>query len=600
MLDLMYRRVASEERGFTMLAAMGAMLVVIMLSLAAFTAANGDIRQSGVNDTQKDAYTAAEAGVADYQYHLNQDPDFWRKCTTGTGSSPVNQPWDETGADPRTYRKLPNSNAEYTIEVLPVDRTKPCSTADPEGTMIDKLTGTFRIRATGRLSNQHETKRSVIATFKRTGFLDFLWFTDLEDQDPIIWTKLNSCKGTPSTPTGVMTCFNTRVSSSDDTTLGEWSADQCSKYWRDGRGSIAFPGQYYDNGWKNLPRNCTEIVYGDNENLAGPIHTNDGLDMCGSPTFGRLGHNPLDRIEVSATANPNQNPRRTHNSQGCTDNASINGTWLPGSPKLDPPATNADLKNQATYLFSGGTKITFATGSQMTVTNDLQTPKTKTYALQPNSVIYVQSSGACNGYDPFNPFVYDGSVADGCGDVSVSGTYTQNVTIGASADIVITDDLVRPDNTDYLLGLIAENFIRIAHPSEWSTQTSGSPPANKSLASAQWVDVAGNQAPLCRNIGTATRNINVIGAMLALNHQFTVDRYGCGPGLGTLNITGAIAQKWRGPVGIGNGTTGFIKNYKYDDLLKYRSPPKFLNPVNVAWNVARQVEQSPATGAGKP
>jgi hypothetical protein len=585
------RRRAADERGFTMIVAMGAVLVVSMLSVAAFAAANGDIHTGAVNADQKDAYAAAEAGVADYQYHLNQNPDFWRKCNVGTGTARISQPWNGTGADTRAlgWRPMPNSNAEYAIELLPAVGTK-CDTANPDGTMINKSTGTFQIRVTGRMVNDKSVKRSVIATFKRTGFLDFLWFTDLEDQDPTIWTKLNSCQGTPSTGTGTVQCYATTPTK----TLDNWAANQCALYWRQNRGTTAYPGQYLetpgDNKWHNLPRNCTEIVYGDNENLLGPIHTNDGLNMCGTPTFGRGGTasppNPPDRLEVSASAKPDESPRRA-NLPGCTDNAKINGTWLPGSPRLDPPQTNASLKNDADLLFTGGTKIVFKSDGTMDVTNHQQTPRTKNMAVPKDAVIYIQSGPAgvaCSPYDPFNPFVYDGTAADGCGDLSVQGTYTQNLTIAADSDIVITDDLTRLTGSDYLMGLIANNFVRIAHPSLWD-----------SSGSALWQDVTGAQAPECKNVGTTTKDITVNAAILALNHQFTVDRYGCGAGLGTLTIKGAIAQKWRGPVGIGNGTTGFIKNYSYDDYFKYRSPPKFLNPVNVAWNVARQVEQSPAT-----
>ena len=47
-------------------------------------------------------------------------------------------------------------------------------------------------------------------------------------------------------------------------------------------------------------------------------------------------------------------------------------------------------------------------------------------------------------------------------------------------------------------------------------------------------------------------------------------------------------------VGVNNGASGFIKNYRYDDRLKFRSPPRFIKPENASWQVARQVEQSPA------
>ena len=43
------------------------------------------------------------------------------------------------------------------------------------------------------------------------------------------------------------------------------------------------------------------------------------------------------------------------------------------------------------------------------------------------------------------------------------------------------------------------------------------------------------------------------------------------------------------PVGTGSGgsvSTGFAKDYIYDQRLKYQSPPKFLDPVASAWSIA--------------
>ena len=73
-----------------------------------------------------------------------------------------------------------------------------------------------------------------------------------------------------------------------------------------------------------------------------------------------------------------------------------------------------------------------------------------------------------------------------------------------------------------------------------------------------------------------------------------VDNYQCGSPLGTLTVTGAIAQKFRGPVGTFSGASrnsGYAKNYWYDDRLRYRSPPYFLDPVTAAWRVVRNNEQ---------
>ena len=67
--------------------------------------------------------------------------------------------------------------------------------------------------------------------------------------------------------------------------------------------------------------------------------------------------------------------------------------------------------------------------------------------------------------------------------------------------------------------------------------------------------------------------------------------------MGELNVEGAIAQKFRGPVGTGGGSginSGYLKNYVYNDRLRYREPPYFLDPVQAQWRIARQNEQVPA------
>ena len=61
-----------------------------------------------------------------------------------------------------------------------------------------------------------------------------------------------------------------------------------------------------------------------------------------------------------------------------------------------------------------------------------------------------------------------------------------------------------------------------------------------------------------------------------------------------LTVTGAIVQKYRGPVGTGSSTggiaSGYLKNYYYDDRFRYRSPPYFLTPIAAAWDVVRSHE----------
>jgi hypothetical protein len=431
--------------------------------------------------------------------------------------------------------------------------------------MMDPDTGTFTIRATGKVvsGDGAEVKRSVLATFKRKNFLDFIYFTDLEDQDPVLWEKLNACAtGTPSNNTTTPDCMPSR-----NPTLSSWAASQCSKYWRDGRAGT-YPGEVYSGGrWRDYDVSCTEITFGSGENIKGPFHTNDSILVQGTPTFGRR---KSDIVEVSAPKNAQ--PWRANGS--ATPN--FLGTWTPGAPRLDPPPTNASLRKDATHIYEGPTRITLNSNGTMSVRNK---NATTTIAQPVSGVIYVGTSGACTPYDPYVPRLATGSETSGCGDLAISGTYTQNLTFAADNDVVVADDLRKAAApNDSVLGLIANNFVRVWHKSTFTTS-----------GSRNW------SGPECRtDSDNPTSDIQIDAAILALNHSFTVDRYGCGSALGNLNVHGAIAQKYRGVVGYIGGS-GFDKQYTYDDRLRFRTPPKFLDPVNTAWHVARQVEQSPAT-----
>lgn len=184
-------------------------------------------------------------------------------------------------------------------------------------------------------------------------------------------------------------------------------------------------------------------------------------------------------------------------------------------------------------------------------------------ALPSNGVVHVASDNCDEGYDPTDSEKRD----DGCGDVWLSGSYAEDLTIAGENDIVVTGNVRRSTGSDALLGLIPNGFLRIWHPVNDSCQNDGSP-----------------------------TNITIDAAILTLTGSFTVDNYWCGTSLGRLTVNGAIAQKHRGVVGQGNGTgspRGYVKNYNYDDRLQFRSPPYFLDPVQSAWRILRQTEQSP-------
>jgi hypothetical protein len=146
----------------------------------------------------------------------------------------------------------------------------------------------------------------------------------------------------------------------------------------------------------------------------------------------------------------------------------------------------------------------------------------------------------------------------------VSGTYATSMTLAAQGDVIVTGDLLH-QNEQAVMGLVANNFVRVYHP------------------------VGSNCGS---NLSGTNATLTIDAAILTLQHSFIVDNYGCGAKLNNLNVNGAIAQKYRGPVGTtGSPGTGYVKNYWYDDRLKYRTPPYFLQPTSSAWNVVRFNEQ---------
>lgn len=554
-----------REDGWTIVAVLGVMLAGMALSVAAFAAAGGDVHLSRNDEDQKRAYAAAEAGVQDYFFHLTQDNAYWAKCTSPTPAHPA---LNQLGASPLRARRVPGSNATYAIELIPANGRPACDTNDATGSMIvsagGPMSGTFSIRSTG-FSNG--VRRRIVATFRRRSFLDYLYFTDMETSDPS-WYVL-SANGNP-TQSGTYVSRTGTFTASGRPDLLTWAASSCPRYWRNSRSSQRWPISP-DNAWQQQVSGrwgststttigCTEIQFVSGDHIDGPFHTNDDILVCGSPTFGRTSQ---DSIEVSGSGWR----------QGCSGTPNILGTWKPFSPVLTPPPSSTGLKQIADprYVFRGTTTLVLQDG-QMTVTNANLSPTTQTWPLPDNGVVYVDhdpaTGCAVTAYQPLAPY----NDPAGCAVAYVRGTYAQDLTIASAKDIVVNGNVTR--NGDKMLGLIADNFVRVYHP----VRPDPNNPSDKT-------DCVENGGPT---------NVTIEAAILALNHSFTVDSYFCGSPLGTLTVRGTIAQKFRGPVGRGSGSTitsGYYKDYEYDDRLRLREPPHFIDPVQASWRIQRYAEQ---------
>lgn len=513
-----------EEGGYTMIAVIGAISLVSMLSAATLAATNGDINLVQRDLDHQRAHAAAQAGIADYSFHLNNDNSYWSRCTGVTEPNAVNQ----VGSTAKR-RPVPGpSGATYAIELLPATGKSSCDPVSPTASMLESSgvnTGSFRIRSTGYAGG---AKTSIVATYKRASLLDYLYFTQLETLDPVTyWT----------------------------TAMIEGAYTQCAKFRREGRQSQPIP----NSGGQS----CIEINFVSGDAIKGPLHTNDDLLICGTPEFGR---SAADVIEVSASL-----PGWQGNSTCAGNVPKFVGPFVTTAPVLTPPPTNGKLEKIAgpEYTFTGQTRITL-NGNNMTVKVGNEPSVEK--PIPSSGVVYVKN-GSCSSssYSPYasNEVMYPST--SGCGNAIVHGNYSGQLTIAAVNNIIVDGNIVGSGTG--LLGLIANNFVRVYHP------VSGTP-------------VPLSQTCTASNGSGSLTDLQIDAAILAINHSFIVDHFNCGASLGKLTVNGAISQKFRGTVGT-TAPTGYIKNYNYNDRLRYQEPPNFLDPVQSAWHVQRETLDYP-------
>lgn len=547
------------EHGFTMIIALGVLLVTGLLMAAVFVATNSEVTLSHTDTLQKQAYYAALSGIQEYEYELEKNPNFWQTCSTPAENVPQ------------------RSDEHYEIRLLPANGKSACSTSEPFATMI-QTTGaaanTFRIEAIGcagktemtsclKQSHSKIVARNLVATFQVSGFLQYVYFTQYETRDPGLYEPKANC-------------------------------------------------EVYRNAGRSTE--CTTIFFVSGDNVKGPMHTDDTAVACGKPEFGRKGHVPLDIVEINGGLN-------TSECGGEGSSPVFNtptGSYIKG-PELVAPESDTSLKAyvETANNFQGVTQLVLnGTTNKITVLNK---GVSKELTWPANGLLYVENNGSC-GYH-FTGNASDGAKEKeqetNCGTIYVHGTYSKSLTIAAQNDVVINGNTyptsvagkfgTEPSGTT-VLGLIATNYVRIYHPVateyEYRGGCSRGDTYNGTTKKCEYQnEKEGCDAPNLSAAQDTTNgwgsqnNIWIYAANLSTSHSFTVDNYNCGEQLGELNVYGAIGQKFRGIVGTGgSGGTGYIKNYEYDQRLATDEPPYFLQPLNAGWKVARLTSNGATQG----
>ena len=528
-----FQRLCAQD-GFTMIIAIGVMLVTSLLLVAAFTVANGDVHASARSTLEKQAYYAALAGVQQYESQLQSEPNYWQSCKN-------------------TENTVPEQASEtYVVKPVPATGQSACSAESPFTSMIESkgtMANTFRIRSTGyaglKGSRSQGAEKTIIASFGVSGFLEYVYYTNFETKDPGLYEGEN--------PT---------------------LANECR-------------GKYYAQ-WSKTNPNCEKaaINFVTGDSIEGPMHTNDTSLVSGATTFGRKGHEPKDAVEINGG---------TYGSQsGCKSSATYytaTGCYITTGPSLTPPPTDTSLELyvEETNRISGQTKLELKNKeiAVTTYTYNTSTKKwsevKKTMAWPANGLIYVQPNEGSG----CNAFTFEVENSDTASEIEetrcasnvyVHGVYEKSLTVASAGDVIIDGSTypssvsgklassgaaaTKPGGTA-VLGLVANNYIRIYHPCSSGNNQTGS-------LSDPWI----------------------YAGMLATQHSLVVDNSGCGAGLGNLNIYGAIGQNYRGVVGR-SGSSGYVKNYEYDDRLATSEPPYFLTPLKAGWKIVRQTAQGP-------
>lgn len=541
----------SDESGVALVTIIGFTAVVTLIAVVAVNFALRAQEFAGGHEDWNAALAAAEAGVDDYLARLNRDRTYY---VTAEGDLDG----DGLNLNPAIDRwaNLPDSDAwyHYTVDSSEVSQT-----------------GALTLTVTGRVRDE---SRTIQTRIRPESFFDYIYFTDYEVVDPAI--------------------------------IGPPDGQGCDRRFG------ATPPRDSD---------CVNLRFISADVLFGPVHSNDGMQIEGSPTF--LGPtttsfnspeggyvNFVTREIVEPTADDPKFAR------------DFDPAW--DTEKTFPPTNDGILVDAQNHgcVYYGPTYIelqgeTMTVKSPLSGNNPSDAPNTTPECaggsvsnlagfqsgIEIPPVIYVDEAVDCGSFsNSDHPLEVDrneervSSLRYNCrfGDVFLWGELDTQLTIAAQNNINIIwhttyQDGEWEDGTN-ILGLVADNFVQVRQPRSSSNDL---PVANRApFRPGQPAGVTD---------GALFRDPEIHAAILSLERSFRVQNYNSISPLGDLIVRGSIAQKFRGPVGTGSATTpstGFIKDYVYDERLRFISPPYFIDPIEARYIVTGWAELN--RGEGHP
>ena len=609
----------------------GSMLILAMLALTALAYTLKSQRFARYDQDYAGAMAAAQSGVEDYLGHLNRDdtygatPDCTNVALQGSAGcgGPIGWlPVQPGETDPKA------ASFHYSV-----DATQSAST------------GAIRVTSTGRVNGVYRTVDSVVG---KGGSTDYVYYTDYESADPA------NVQVYGSSGTTVVACGSTAPNGQQYWYTGRRTAGCQEITFVSGdilngpvfsNDAVLSDKATFSAGFTTANPKCG-VVPTTNTSTWNNCLRQDG--QASTANFNgiqpKLADHPLQLDDTSASfaADPGchyyGSTRIVFNSNGTMTvwNKKVNnggkkpgvstavGLAMPSCGMLDDldslQGATVPVPDEMVIYAAPAPTVAEAGGvvavpRQQCDSGQLGGPGTRTlpfgtYHRATAPIPSQSTSGQSYTYDT-NMIETTKFCAEG--NLYAEGTVNGRVTLAAAQSVIATGDLVLAGGRTGadMLGLVATNSVEVYHP---RSQTYSVQKRNSTCTSTgnTWLicpsgattDVPGWPTRINDpSTGSPLPNpgIQIDGSIQTLGHSFLVQKYDEGSHLGTLDVFGSIAQRWRGIVGQ-SGTTGpgYFKLYEYDSRLTYARPPYFPTWVNSKWGEHYSGEINTAAGLKSP
>ena len=586
----------SDDGGWAMVVVLATTMVLSLLVGIALTSATTALGTSRRTQDSLAALAAAQAGVQDYVQQLNRDPLYFQRLAPATphaadpGGVDLANPAlrrDATAESPpaRVVRLSDGSEQSYRYQVL-------STRAETEET------GRVRLLSVGR---SRAEQRTVRVTLSNESIFKYLYYAEFETGPPV-------------------------VQGSDPVACAALSHDQ--------------------HGTTPRPPGCGDVLFQNGDDILGPVHTEDRLQI---------------RSEPPSAANGNQQPPRFRGpvETGWLDPSGrgyvASGTAAPvfdqGTPvhvDVPFPKYNTELREQAVAgngcLYQGPTRILFHAGGTMTVstvpgpvaprascgTFSSENLWTATVPVPDNGVVWVDksTSSTCTvdeqrariGFPVADDTALIGgttSLFHNCvaGTVFVEGWVRGQTTVAAEDSVFVTGNLrhvgdggravgtplgtIAEDSSGSdSLGLYADRgYVAAYHPIACTARGTDPKVLDPTICTGGG-DVSRPGDPVSTSRPSIPTTYPMTGlqidAAIVAPQAFLLPNVGLGAPKGRLVVLGAIIQRFRGVVsGLtaqGQLLKGFRKEYHYDRRLRSAPPPYLADGTTTAWGVDQFAE----------